>query len=1160
MQSEFIHLHLHTDYSLLDGACKIDTLMNRLEQLKMPAAAITDHGNLFGAMNFYEAAKNKGIKPIIGCEVYVAPGDHRDRSSNEGEKSNHHLVLLCENETGYRNLVKLVSHGFLQGFYYKPRISKELLDQHHEGLICLSACLSGEVCSNLANEQFKNAQKAAGEYLDIFGKDHYYIEMQDQGLDIEHRINPELLKLANSLDVPIVATNDCHYVTQQDSRAHEVLLCIQTGKTMNDNNRMRFATDQFYVKSADEMVQLFRDYPDAIRQTKIIAERCDFQWEKTSQPFPHFEVPESKNLDDYFESVVWKGFERRSASWDSLRKSGELTIPLETYEDRLKHEIKIIKQMQFPGYFLIVWDFIRYAREHQIPVGPGRGSAAGSLVSYCLKITDIDPIKYGLLFERFLNPERISLPDIDIDFCTNRRGEVINYVTQKYGRENVSQIITFGTMAAKAAVKDSGRSLNMSYAEVDRIAKLIPTEIGITLDKAIKDSAGLRDLISNDDRISDLFDIAKRLEGMARHASTHAAGVVIAPKPLMEIVPLYKSNKDEITTQFAMNHLEKIGLLKMDFLALTTLTVLDETVKLIHQTTGTHILLETLPMDDKKTYEIFSKGLSNGIFQFESSGMKEILRRFKPERLEDLTALNALYRPGPIGGGMIDDFIKRKHGQKEVVYELPELESILKETLGVIVYQEQVQQIANVLAGYSLGEGDILRRAMGKKKKEEMESQREKFIAGATKKGFGEKTTARIFDLMEQFAGYGFNKAHSAAYALLAYQTGYLKANYPVCFMSALLTSEINNTDKMVKYINECRDLGIKILPPDINVSDLHFTPQGSEIRFGMMAIKNVGINAINSVLAGRKVVSKFRSIFELCEQIDLHLVNKRMIESLIKAGALDSLGKRRSELFANVDKAIESAQKMQRDRESGQQALFVDDNVNSADGYPYPDEEPDMPRASEWPQSLLLSNEKEALGFYITGHPLTKFSEKLKALSTAEVEEINEKDSGSNVQLGAMINSLRILRTKKGDRMAVLSLEDLSGSIDAVVFPETFSRNESLIKSEAALLVEGSLEVEDSGSRKIIVKGMQMLEAIAQQAGKPVTIQINLEEMSQTLPEELKTILEKNPGNSRVIFQLEHPEGYLINMKPKDVIQVSAKEDLIQQLELLCGKGKVLL
>ena len=1156
-QSKFVHLHLHTDYSLLDGACEVGAVMDRMVELKMPAVAITDHGNLFGAVGFYEAALRKGIKPIIGCEVYVARNSHTDRSPSEGEKGNHHLVLLCENNTGYKNLIKLVSTGYLQGFYYKPRVDKELLSKHQEGLICLSACLSGEVCSNLAHDLYPAARQAAGDYLDIFGRDRFYIEIQDQGLEVEHRINPQLVRLGKQLGVPLVATNDCHYVTQQDSRAHEVLLCIQTGKTLSDNSRMRFSTDQFYVKSQEEMEQVFREIPESLQRTLEIAERCHFKLEKATQPFPHFEVPPGDTPDDYFERIVWQGYEERLPYLKSMQSRGLLRTPLEAYQDRLSCEIAIIKQMRFPGYFLIVWDFIRYARQNRIPVGPGRGSAAGSLVSYCLKITDIDPLQYGLLFERFLNPERISMPDIDIDFCTNRRSEVINYVTQKYGRDNVCQIITFGTMAAKAAIKDAGRGMDMPYAEVDRIAKLIPAELNITLDKALAQSEGLRDLVAKDERVKDLFDVAKRLEGMARHASTHAAGVVISPDPLTNIVPLYKTNKEEITTQFPMTDLEKIGLLKMDFLALTTLTVLDQAIQLVKETTGESVDLEQLPMDDAKTYEIFSKGLANGIFQFESSGMKDILRRFKPDKLEDLTALNALYRPGPIGGGMIDDFIKRKHGEKRVEYDLPELKEILQETLGVIVYQEQVQQIANKLAGYSLGEGDILRRAMGKKKKDEMEAQRTRFIAGAKAKGFNEKKVAKIFDLMEQFAGYGFNKSHSAAYALLAYQTAYLKAHYPVCFMSALLTNEINNTDKIVKYINECRDMGIKILPPDINISHLHFTPAGADIRFGLVAIKNVGANAINSVLEARQKIGKFKSIFEFCENVDLRALNKRVIESLIKAGALDSLGQRRSHLYAVVDQAIETAQKIQRDQDSGQKGLFGLDAAVLQDSHEA-ESRLALPNTPEWQEALLLSYEKETLGFYITGHPLSKFAKDLKDFSSANTETIHEIESGTEISIGGIVSALKFLKTKRGDRMAVIQLEDLSGTVEAVIFPEPFQRCQHLLKADAALLIKGVLDVEDSGNRKVLANEIQSLEGIRERLAKSVTIHVNLLGIDEGAATRLQSVMGGHPGDTSVIFQLESPKQYLVTLRPHQFVRVRADMRFIQEVESICGNGAV--
>ncbi|MFN8008346.1 MAG: DNA polymerase III subunit alpha [Terriglobia bacterium] len=1155
--SKFVHLHLHTDYSLLDGACEVETVMNRMESLKMPAAAITDHGNLFGAVSFYEAAKKRGIKPIIGCEVYVARNSHAERTASDGEKSNHHLVLLCESNQGYRNLVKLVSHGFLQGFYYKPRIDKELLARYSEGLICLSACLSGEVCSNLVHGQYEAARKSAGEFREIFGRDRFYLEIQDQGLEAEHRINPDLVRLSKELETPLIATNDCHYVTREDSRAHEVMLCIQTGKTMSDTNRMRFSTDQFYVKTQDEMLELFAEIPDALARTLEVAERCNFSLEKAAQPFPHFEVPADRTLDEFFEETVWRGYEERLPHLTLAQQKGQLRHPLSLYEERLAREIQIIKQMRFPGYFMIVWDFIRFARQHCIPVGPGRGSAAGSLVSYCLRITDIDPMQYGLLFERFLNPERISMPDIDIDFCTNRRSEVITYVTSKYGRENVSQIITFGTMAAKAAIKDSGRALDLPYAEVDKIAKLVPAELNITLEKALAQSEGLRDLAAKDDRVKDLIDIAKRLEGMARHASTHAAGVVISPVPLTDIVPLHKTNKDEITTQYSMNDLEKIGLLKMDFLALTTLTVLDEAIKLVKETTDAVIDLEQVPMDDAKTYEIFSKGLTNGIFQFESSGMKDILRRFKPERLEDLTALNALYRPGPIGGGMIDDFIKRKHGERRVSYHLPELKEILEETLGVIVYQEQVQQIANKLAGYSLGEGDILRRAMGKKKPEEMASQRQKFVAGAKARNLDEKKVTKIFDLMEQFAGYGFNKSHSAAYALLAYQTAYLKAHYPVCFMSSLLTSEISNTDKIVKYINECRDLGIKILPPDINISHLHFTPAGNDIRFGLAAIKNVGSNAINSILEARGKTGGFQSLFDFCEHVDLRVVNKRVIESLIKAGALDSTAHKRSQLIAVVDKAIETAQKAQRDRESGQKGLFKVGAPLVQDSQPHSPIQP-FPNLPEWEESLLLSYEKETLGFYITRHPLTKYVNDLKQFATVTTEKLNELESGKEVSIGGIISHVKPLKTKKGDRMAVIQMEDLTGSVDAVLFPEPFQRFEKWIVLDAPILLKGVLDVEDSGSRKIRTTEIQPLEGLRERCATSVTIRVSLAGLAPNRVTELQSVLNGYPGETRVIFELEHPDAYLIIFRPHQFVKVKLDPLLIQAVESICGPGAV--
>src|SRR5580692_10885487 len=784
--SNFVHLHLHTDYSLLDGACEIGELTAEAARRGMPAVAVTDHGNLFAAANFYHQATTHGVKPIIGCEMYVAPDNHKNRGTG-AERSNH-LVLLCENERGYQNLIKLVSTGYLDGFYYKPRVDHALLAKHSEGLIALSACLRGEVADALLSEKYDQAQKSAYRLRDIFGKQNFFLEVQDQGLEQDIRVNRDLVRLSKESGIPLVATNDCHYLTQSDSHAQEVLMCIQTGKTMSDAARMKFATDQFYFKSGEEMAQVFRELPDAVTRTVAIADRCNVKIQRVGNPFPEFKVPEGHTTDSYFEKVVRQGFVERAQVLERLAKENRLRHPLNDYESRLTAEIEMIKKMRFTGYFLIVWDFIHYARAQGVPVGPGRGSAAGSLVSYALRITDVDPLQYDLLFERFLNPERVSMPDIDIDFCMRRRGEVIEYVRKTYGEKSVAQIITFGTMAAKAALKDTGRALDMPYGEVDRLAKLIPNQLNISLDEALEQSPQLASMRDKDERVKEVVEVALRLEGLARHASTHAAGVVISPRPLTEIVPLYKSNKDEITTQYDMNALERIGLLKMDFLGLTTLTVLSDAVKLIKQNRGTDIVLDTLPLDDEASYKLFARGDTTGIFQFESHGMRDILRRYQPTRLEDLTALNALYRPGPIQGGMIDDFIARKHGEKKVAYDLPDLEEILSETWGVILFQEQVMKIANRLAGFSLGDGDILRSAMGKKKVEVMAAQREKFLSGCAGNKVPAKKAERIFDLITEFAGYGFNKSHSCAYALLAYQTAWLKTHYPVEFMAALLT------------------------------------------------------------------------------------------------------------------------------------------------------------------------------------------------------------------------------------------------------------------------------------------------------------------------------------------------------------------------------------
>jgi DNA polymerase III subunit alpha len=1149
----FVHLHLHTDYSLLDGACAISRVMERAAELKMPAVALTDHGNLFGAVKFYNAALQHGLKPIIGCETYVAPTNRFDRSP-DADRPNH-LVLLCENERGYRNLVKLASAAYTEGYYYKPRIDKGLLAQHSDGLICLSACLRGEVAAALSADRYEAARQSAYDLRDIFGKGNFFLEIQDQGITEEHRINPHLARLSRETGIPLVATNDCHYLTQADARAQEVLMCIQTGKTLSDTARMKFPTEQFYFKSYEEMLSVFGEIPEALDRTLEIAERCNVHLEKKHHVFPHFEVPPGETLDSYFERVTREGFARRRERLERLQTEGRLRHPLEAYAERLEREIALIKQMQFAGYFLIVWDFIRFAREKCIPVGPGRGSAAGSLVSYALHITDVDPLQFDLLFERFLNPERISFPDIDIDFCIRGRGDVINYVTEKYGRENVSQIITFGTMGAKAVIRDAGRALDMPFADADKIAKLVPNVLNISLDEAIKQTPEMRQLRDRDERVRDLLQVAERLEGLARHASTHAAGVVISPTPLTEIVPLYKSNKDEITTQYAMDDLEKIGLLKMDFLGLTTLTVIADCVRLIEMTRGQKLEMAALPLDDAATYELLGKGLTAGIFQFESRGMTDILRRYQPNRLGDLTALNALYRPGPIQGGMIDDFIARKLGRKRVSYDLAQLKEILEETYGVIVYQEQVMQIAASVAGFSLGEADVLRRAMGKKKHEEMVAMREKFLAGARDKQVPEKKAERLFALMEQFAGYGFNKSHSAAYALVAYETAYLKAHYPVEFMAALLTSEIGNQDKLTHYLNECRDLGINILPPDVNSSDRHFTPSDGSIRFGLTAIKNVGESAILSVTEARGRLGRFDSLFQFCENVDLRLLNKRVLESLIKAGAFDSTGARRAQLAAALDRAMDLGARRQRETQNGQHGLFaVTDEAAAARPMA-------LPEVPEWPEAERLAGEKEVMGFYVTGHPLEKFSAKLAALTRYDSSSLENVPHDSPVTLAGILTGLRIRPSRKGDLWAAANLEDLRGSVELLVFPKALEQLKGVLKPDAALLIKGRLRHEENAKPKVVVNEAKPLDAAvngANGANAELRIRLNLEEARETLAADLERLFAAHPGENPVIFELTRPGDFAARLRARRPRAVKADGELLSRLRQLCGESAV--
>ncbi|MGH9788077.1 MAG: DNA polymerase III subunit alpha, partial [Candidatus Acidiferrales bacterium] len=1113
-------------------------------QKGMPAVAMTDHGNLFGAVKFQTACEAQGVKPIIGCEAYITLGSRKDRTGN-GERT-HHLVLLCETQEGYENLVRLTTSAHLEGFYYKPRIDKELLAQHSKGLIALSACLNGEIAHSLLSNDYAAARQAAADYRDIFARDNFFLELQDQGLEMEHRIQPELLRLAGETGIPLVATNDCHYLTAEDAQAHDILLCIQMGKTISDPNRMRFGSDQFYFKSADEMAHVFRAVPEAVARTLAIAERCRVKLQKVENPFPPFVVPEGFTLESYLEKVTREGFARRRQHLEAQAARGLLRNSLSAYERRLEEELQMILRMRFAGYFLIVWDFIRYAREQGIPVGPGRGSAAGSLVSYSLGITDIDPLQYTLLFERFLNPERISLPDIDIDFCMRRRGEVISYVTQKYGRENVAQIITFGTMAAKAALKDVARALEVPYADADRLAKLVPPTLNISLDDAYKQSPQLKQATERDPRTKQVFEIARRLEGLSRHASTHAAGVVIAPRPLEEIVPLYKTNRDELLTQFDMNDLERIGLLKMDFLGLATLTVLDDTVQLVRQHRQVELKLEDIPLDDPATYALFSRGATSGIFQFESHGMREILRRYQPARFEDLIALNALYRPGPIQGGMIDDFIARKHGQREIVYDLPELKEVLEETYGVMVYQEQVMQVANRLAGFSLGEADILRRAMGKKKPKEMAAQQEKFIAGCKRNKLNERKAARVFDLMAQFAGYGFNKSHSTAYALLAYQTAYLKTHYPVEFMAALLTAETGNQEKIVKYIGECREMGITVLPPDVNSSDWNFTPAGDAIRFGLGAVRNVGFNTVQSIQEARQRLGRFTSVFQFCEEVDARVLNRRALESLVKAGALDSLSASRAALSQVLDRALERGARLQRDKESAQHGLF---------GGPLePPPPPPLPDVDEWPEHERLAGEKETLGFFITGHPLARYEGRLRELKAVPIAELETRKNNEAVRLGGIVIRVRPMRSKRGDRWAIATLEDMSGVVELLVFPEAFRKLENRLYPDAALLVKGRLRAEDTGIRLAVEDALPLEQALPSGPAR-VVVELDVNRISVETVAQLDALFRRKPGRCRVELKLPAEFGELSGARD---VRVEPDDELLTQLRQLCGDAAV--
>lgn len=1110
-KEEFIHLHLHTEYSLLDGAIRIDELIEQAKIYGMPAVAITDHGNLFGAVDFLKKAQKEEIKPIIGCEVYIAPQSRFDKTRinkdpSMPEEASFHLTLLVENEEGYKNLTRLITRSYLEGFYYKPRIDMELLSQHHRGLIALSGCLKGEIPYNIIYENRQKAENTAKKLKEIFEGD-FFLEMQSNKIPEQQIANRGLLEISKRFDIPVVATNDCHYLRRSDARAHEILLCIQTGKTIKDEKRLRFQSDDFYFKSPQEMFRAFSEIPQALKNTILIAEKCDFNLKLGEYKLPKYNVPEGYTSEEYLRGVAINGLRERFNG-----------LPPDGYMERLERELKVITEMGFASYFLIVWDFINYARKKKIPVGPGRGSSAGSLVAYALKITDIDPIKYGLLFERFLNPERVSLPDIDVDFCKDRREEVIHYVSEKYGKDRVAHIITFGTMAARAVVRDVGRALNIPYPDVDRIAKMIPFACS-SLEQALKLEPALTELYNKNARVKELIDIALRLEGLVRHSSQHAAGVVISPEPLEDLMPLYKNpGEDAVITQFDMKALEDIGLLKFDFLGLKTLTVIDYTVKYAGLQ-GKNLILENIPLDDIETYRILSSGNTTGIFQLESRGMRELLKRIEPQRFEDLIAVVALYRPGPIGSGMIEDFIKRKKGLIPVQYELPQLEEILRETYGAILYQEQVMKIANKIAGFTMGQADILRKAMGKKDPELMASLKEDFIQGAVKNRVSYEIAESLFNTVASFGEYGFNKSHSAAYAYLAYITAYLKTHYPLEFFAANLSNEMGDTNKIVKFINECKAWGIEIKGPDINESDRAFTITENSIRFGLEAVKGVGGSALECILDERKK-EKFKSMLDFLRRVDTKKVNKKVIESLIKAGAFDSLYPGFS---PNKARAIAMHELLSHKGVTSPGKLFFSPE-----------------KIEEWDNTTLLSEEKASLGFYLTGHPMKPLRtvlNKMNVLSIADIfdtaeEEFMETENSQEIKIAGIVEEVKTKIKEKGVT-GYITVEDETGRLEVVFYPELFKKYRKFLIGRKLILLKG-IVFKSHDSTKFLARDMEELSSIDFKIRYEISIDcLDPDRAYKTLKELKKCFRETSNGEGNVYICLNFPDCYITIVSP---------------------------
>jgi DNA polymerase-3 subunit alpha len=1144
----FVHLHLHSEYSLLDGAIRFSEVLPLAKSLGMEAMALTDHGNLFGAISFYQEARALGIKPIIGCELYVAPKSIHYKAPlqrNSTHEGNYHLVLLAKDIGGYRNLLKLCTIAHLEGFYYKPRIDKDLLSQYSSGLLAMSACLHGEIPTLLLQGQWERAKEVALWYKDLFGED-FFLELMDNGIEEQKKVNQGLIRLGKELGIGVVATNDCHYLRREDAKAHDVLLCIQTGKTLATTSRLKFKTDQFYFKSQEEMLNAFGEIPEALENTLAIAERCSLELELGRYRFPNFPLGNGETPEDRLEALARRGFQERMKEMEAQDPSW-YRDKAATYLRRLDYELGVIKEMGFASYFLIVHDFIEHARTSKIPVGPGRGSAAGSLVAYSLRITDVDPIRYNLLFERFLNPERKSMPDIDVDFCKIGRDQVIRYVAQRYGEENVAQITTFGRMEARAVVRDVGRVLGMAYDEVDRLAKLIPAEPGITLEKAMAVEPRLTEMTSQDGQIKELLEIAKSLEGLVRHASTHAAGVVISDSPIVESVPLYRSKEGELVTQYDMKAIELVGLIKFDFLGLRTLTMMEDVLRLLAKR-GINLELRNIPLDDRATYELLGSGDTDGVFQVESSGMRDLLVKMKPSVFEDLIALVALYRPGPLGSGMVEEFIERKHGRKPIEYEIPQLEPILKDTYGIILYQEQVMQIAVELAGYTMGQADVLRKAMGKKIASVMQEQRDFFIQGAKKNGIPEDAASRLFDLMAKFGQYGFNKSHSAAYAMLTYQTAYLKAHYPVEFMAALLTSDKEKTDKVIRYLAACRSRSIEVLPPDVNESDYDFSVSEGKIRFGLGGVKNVGRKAIEAILQARSK-GKFLSLEDFCRRVDLQKVNRRVIESLIKCGAFDSFGGHRAQYMAALEGLLGEAQRDHRARARGQMSMFPGLGESALS----PERLPSVP---EWDERERLAYEKESLGFYVTGHPLRSAMGRVGAWCNCDTESLQEMEEKAEVRIVGMRRELRDVTTKRGERMGFLVLEDLKGSVEVICFPEVYRKALPALQEDRPLCVKGSVEASEE-TRKIIASEIMSVEEVESSLAPPLDAVLWTSQLEEEDLFALKEMILEHPGQRSLRLKMVLESGYVAVLELPDSMKIAPTEVFLTNLEARF-RGKV--